>query len=427
MYCRQCGKAITDGVRQCPSCGARVGKGKRYCPYCGTAIRGTVCMNCGFSFDSSASPQIPAQGKNITPIARVVSINQTQPVQSTPPLQLVKNDTPGKNVQEQQIKQVEQTKASAPIHAENQTTLFKEQPSISSSEKKVSELSLKKQKPEELPPEKQEPEAICNKSEPQTQSKQNKPETESIPQKAEQEAVDSKPPGEKNINPALTPIMQKVLENEILRQQSGYAPTYDPEGKSLSANSDVYLDKYKDDQATRRKKQEEEREIEKKSMAERQEQLQQRNLIKQSTDDELKHKKKSFKLFHHSEHPEHPEHQNSKPSSKPDSKPKVKTKDINSDNDIAQPKEKKKNQKRTGLQIMALIGFLLSLIGLFGVVLYKGTTISSEAGICAIVGLFVSIANKKNGYFAIAGILLSIIAIICFTSPVLIRAVLNQI
>lgn len=59
MFCRNCGKELSDQAVMCVSCGAPPGlprEGHNYCPNCGskTDPAAQVCMNCGISLALSA-------------------------------------------------------------------------------------------------------------------------------------------------------------------------------------------------------------------------------------------------------------------------------------------------------------------------------------------------------------------------------------
>ncbi|MEO0072905.1 MAG: RDD family protein [candidate division WOR-3 bacterium] len=49
MYCRNCGKALTDNAVICVSCGTRPLVGNRYCQNCGSEInpQAEFCLKCG--------------------------------------------------------------------------------------------------------------------------------------------------------------------------------------------------------------------------------------------------------------------------------------------------------------------------------------------------------------------------------------------
>lgn len=50
MYCKNCGKKISDKALECPACGTSVGNGNSYCQECGAEIiddTKSYCRNCG--------------------------------------------------------------------------------------------------------------------------------------------------------------------------------------------------------------------------------------------------------------------------------------------------------------------------------------------------------------------------------------------
>ncbi|MCS7259008.1 MAG: RDD family protein [candidate division WOR-3 bacterium] len=49
MYCRNCGKEITEKETMCGVCGCMPLVGNKYCPSCGSAVetQAMICVNCG--------------------------------------------------------------------------------------------------------------------------------------------------------------------------------------------------------------------------------------------------------------------------------------------------------------------------------------------------------------------------------------------
>lgn len=49
MYCRNCGKEISDAAEFCIHCGARPLKGRKYCQNCGSEVnpKAEICVKCG--------------------------------------------------------------------------------------------------------------------------------------------------------------------------------------------------------------------------------------------------------------------------------------------------------------------------------------------------------------------------------------------
>lgn len=54
MYCRNCGREISDIADVCINCGVRNGKGIKYCPKCGIEINedANFCKGCGANFNN---------------------------------------------------------------------------------------------------------------------------------------------------------------------------------------------------------------------------------------------------------------------------------------------------------------------------------------------------------------------------------------
>lgn len=57
MFCRNCGKEMSDKAAVCVQCGVKKGTGSSYCPNCGneTAKGAAVCLKCGVSLNGTAS------------------------------------------------------------------------------------------------------------------------------------------------------------------------------------------------------------------------------------------------------------------------------------------------------------------------------------------------------------------------------------
>lgn len=55
MFCRNCGKELSDQAVMCVSCGAPPKKGKNFCSNCGgrTDPAAEICMNCGVSLTTT--------------------------------------------------------------------------------------------------------------------------------------------------------------------------------------------------------------------------------------------------------------------------------------------------------------------------------------------------------------------------------------
>lgn len=55
MYCRNCGKEISDQAIACISCGMSTKVGKKHCPHCGEEIASPdalICTKCGAKLDT---------------------------------------------------------------------------------------------------------------------------------------------------------------------------------------------------------------------------------------------------------------------------------------------------------------------------------------------------------------------------------------
>lgn len=70
MFCRNCGKEVTDNAIACMGCGCDPRKGSRFCPNCGTEVNANqiVCTKCGVSLDGRAAPR--STGVSGTPGAK---------------------------------------------------------------------------------------------------------------------------------------------------------------------------------------------------------------------------------------------------------------------------------------------------------------------------------------------------------------------
>jgi len=53
MYCRNCGKELSDKADVCVACGVGAGKGNKFCKNCGspTGPDAQVCVKCGVKLD----------------------------------------------------------------------------------------------------------------------------------------------------------------------------------------------------------------------------------------------------------------------------------------------------------------------------------------------------------------------------------------
>lgn len=60
MYCRNCGKEISDEAVICVHCGVPAGKGNTYCSNCGGEVHpeAVICVNCGVSLKK----KLPTEG-----------------------------------------------------------------------------------------------------------------------------------------------------------------------------------------------------------------------------------------------------------------------------------------------------------------------------------------------------------------------------
>ena len=77
IYCKDCGKQISDAAVACPHCGCPVEKVKTFkCPECGIDVKeGTAsCPNCGFPFQKKPEPD---------PILSAIKIETPQPYKQT--------------------------------------------------------------------------------------------------------------------------------------------------------------------------------------------------------------------------------------------------------------------------------------------------------------------------------------------------------
>ena len=57
MYCRNCGKTVTDEATVCIGCGVPVNIGRKFCNHCGaeTDIEAVLCIKCGCSLAKTSS------------------------------------------------------------------------------------------------------------------------------------------------------------------------------------------------------------------------------------------------------------------------------------------------------------------------------------------------------------------------------------
>ena len=56
MFCRSCGKELSDNAYSCTSCGVRPLKGNKFCNACGaeTGLEAEICVKCGVRLGSIA-------------------------------------------------------------------------------------------------------------------------------------------------------------------------------------------------------------------------------------------------------------------------------------------------------------------------------------------------------------------------------------
>lgn len=56
MFCRNCGKEISEKAAVCVQCGIKKGEGNAYCPNCGneTSSAAAVCLKCGVSLSAAS-------------------------------------------------------------------------------------------------------------------------------------------------------------------------------------------------------------------------------------------------------------------------------------------------------------------------------------------------------------------------------------
>ncbi len=68
MFCRNCGKEMTDMAAVCVSCGVPAGKGNAFCGKCGseTNPEAVFCVKCGASLEAPAAVETkaPANAKS---------------------------------------------------------------------------------------------------------------------------------------------------------------------------------------------------------------------------------------------------------------------------------------------------------------------------------------------------------------------------
>ena len=85
MFCKNCGKELTDGNTYCDNCGMAAGQGCNYCDQCGAShLPGAaVCTTCGKSLNpiaqngvvySTASQEKPAESSALSIVSLVAGI-----------------------------------------------------------------------------------------------------------------------------------------------------------------------------------------------------------------------------------------------------------------------------------------------------------------------------------------------------------------
>lgn len=57
MFCKQCGRELTEGQAVCTACGFAVGKGNHFCGQCGQAVQEgqSFCTACGFALNGNTN------------------------------------------------------------------------------------------------------------------------------------------------------------------------------------------------------------------------------------------------------------------------------------------------------------------------------------------------------------------------------------
>lgn len=73
MFCRNCGKEMSDKAAVCVQCGVKKGTGSSYCPNCGneTAKGAAVCLKCGVSLNGADHRRISGQDPVLSGISRL--------------------------------------------------------------------------------------------------------------------------------------------------------------------------------------------------------------------------------------------------------------------------------------------------------------------------------------------------------------------
>lgn len=372
MHCCQCGTEVKEDETKCEHCGTKVGKGRRYCPICGTKFENSpTCKKCGFSF-TCGFPFTPASVQNDTLLGK--EQKPSYPEAETP------------------------QKAEAP------------EPTV--------------------PPEETEPPAL-------------------------QEPPKPANTGEDLPIASMSPLMQQVIEKEVSRQKEGYPSSISAEellGEGSADPSDRYLEKFKNDQRDR-----EQRRINERKREETEENRKREQQAKRMGESEkpkkgffgFKDKEKAEKGKGNTEE-DKPELPNDKTSPAPVQEPETtppasvqekaetlpepeETENTEPSRPVKEETEKplplnpnpnqrpakRKNEKIA--QGEALAGFILSLLAAIGVFIkpeFQALLIPSA--VCAVSGLSFSLAGKKGGYLSVAGLLLSIVAIVCLASPFII-------
>lgn len=74
MYCRTCGKEVSDNAVACMSCGCDPRKGDKFCPNCGAEVSAAqvVCVKCGVALGQPVAKV--AAGKKDKTIAGLLAI-----------------------------------------------------------------------------------------------------------------------------------------------------------------------------------------------------------------------------------------------------------------------------------------------------------------------------------------------------------------
>lgn len=73
MYCRNCGKEISNEAVLCVHCGVPAGKGDSFCPNCGGEVHpdAVICVNCGVSLKK----KMPTEGIQKRNIATAIILS----------------------------------------------------------------------------------------------------------------------------------------------------------------------------------------------------------------------------------------------------------------------------------------------------------------------------------------------------------------